>query len=116
MLHAVPGVFAADGNHSSNRRRSLERTPARSPERDCHKAGEITFPDGAPEFRFEGCVGCGCDAMTLDGSSGLGRSWVNLPSDNRCYDARILACCGGAAAFSTISNSPISSMRLSYVR
>ena len=38
---------------------------------------------------------------------------MNLPSDNRCYDARIRACCRGVAAFSTISNSPISSMRLS---
>jgi glutathione S-transferase len=35
------GVFAADGNHPFNRRRSLERTAARSPERGCHKARKI---------------------------------------------------------------------------
>jgi hypothetical protein len=49
MLHAIPGVFAADGNHPFNRRRSVERAAARSPERGCHEARKIASENGAPK-------------------------------------------------------------------
>ena len=41
VLHAIPGFSATNGNHSSDRCGSMERTPARSPERGCYAPREV---------------------------------------------------------------------------